>query len=95
MLADWSLDYRFITCAIQLGNLDPKDEFYELRGSPVEELDEVQFSSDEPGKTFKIGKLLCKPLRTKLIEFLRKHKDNFAWTHHDIPGIDPKTKPVK
>ena len=77
-----------------------------MRGSPVEELDEIQFSPNEPGKTFKIGRLLCEPLRTRLIEFLRRHKSDFAWTHHDIPGIDPtimvhnlavdpKIKPVK
>ena len=41
-----------------------------------------------------------------MIEFQRKHKNDFAWTHHDIPGIDPtimehslaidpKIKPVK
>ena len=100
------MDYGFITRAIQLGNLNPRDEFYEQRGSLVEELDEVQFSPDEPGKTFKIGKLLCEPLRAKLIEFVRKHKSDFAWNHHDIPGIDPtimvhslavdpKIKPVK
>ena len=83
-----------------------RDDFYEQRGSSVEDLEEVQFSSDEPGKTFKIGRLLCEPLRAKLIEFLRKHKNDFAWTHHDIPGIDstvmvhslavdPKARPVK
>ena len=101
-----AVDYGFITRAIQLGNLNPRDEFYEQRGSLVEELDEVQFSPDEPGKTFKIGKLLHKPLWAKLIEFLRKHKNYLAWTHQDIPDIDltimvyslavdPKTKLVK
>ncbi|KAL5564321.1 hypothetical protein UlMin_027485 [Ulmus minor] len=83
------VDYGVITGAIQLGSLDPRDDFYEQRGSPVEDLEEVQFNPDEPGKTFKIGKLLCEPLWAKLIEFLRRHKNDFAWNHHDIPGIDP------
>ena len=52
-------------------------------------MEEIQFGLDKPGKTFKIGKLLCKPIQTRLIEFLRAHKANFAWTYHDIPGIDP------
>ena len=82
------MDYGFITGAIQLGNLDPRDESYELRRSPIEELDEVQFSPDKPGKTFKIGRLLCEPFQTRLIEFLRRHKSEFAWTHLDILGID-------
>ena len=51
-------NYGFITGAIQLGSLDPRDKFYEQRGSPVEELEEIQFSLDEPEKTFKIRKLL-------------------------------------
>ena len=55
----------------------------------MEKLEEVLFSSDEPGKFFKIGKLLCEPIRTQLIEFIRAHKVDFAWTHHDIPVIIP------
>ena len=82
-------DYGFIIGAIHLGSLNPRDEFYEQRGSPVKELDEIQFCLDEPGKTFKFGKLLREPLLAKLIKFLRLHKDDFAWTHHDILGIDP------
>ncbi|KAL5574831.1 hypothetical protein UlMin_016530 [Ulmus minor] len=100
------VDYGVITGAIQLGSLDPRDDFYEQRGSPVEDLEEIQFSLNEPGKTFKIGRLLQEPLRARLIEFLRKHENDFAWTHHDIPGIDPtvmvhslavdpKAKPIK
>ncbi|KAL5545737.1 hypothetical protein UlMin_005424 [Ulmus minor] len=83
------VDYGVITGAIQLGSLDPRDDFYEQRGSPVEDLEEVQFNPGEPGKTFKIGRLLREPLRTRLIGFLREHENDFAWTHHDIPGIDP------
>ena len=72
----------------------------------MEEVEEVQFSSDEPKKTFKIGKLLCELVQTKLVEFLKADKANFAWKHHDIIDIDPlimmhklvvdlKAKPVK
>ena len=46
------------------------------------------------------------PPQTKLIEFIRAHKVDFAWTSHDIPVIDlsimmnklnmdQKAKPVK
>ena len=86
-----AVDYGYLIGAIQLGSLDPRDEFYEQRGSLVEELEEIQFDPDEPGKSLEIGKLLCEPLRTRLIEFLRAHKADFAWTHHEIHGIDPST----
>ena len=42
-----AVDYEYITEAIQSGSLDSRDEFYEQRGVPVEELEEVQFS---PGR---------------------------------------------
>ena len=52
-------------------------------------MEEVEFNLEKPGKTFKIGRLLSEPFRIDLIEFLRAHRGDFAWTHHDIPGIDP------
>lgn len=55
----------------------------------MEELEEISFSSDELEKTFKIEKLLKEPLWTELIELLKAHREDFDWTHHDIPGIDP------
>ena len=79
------VDYGNITGAIQLESLDLMDEFYEQIGSPVKKLEEILFDPDEPGKSFKIGKLLREPLRTKLIEFIRARKAKFSWTHHDIP----------
>ncbi|KAL5557475.1 hypothetical protein UlMin_039711 [Ulmus minor] len=67
------VDYGVITGAIQLGSLDPRDDFYEQRGSPVEDLEEIQFSPNEPGKTFKIGSLAvdpkAKPIKQKRRSF--------------------------
>lgn len=84
-----AVNYGYINGAIQLGSLDLRDEFYEQRGAPVEELEEIKFSPDKLGKNFKIGKLLSEPLQKKLIEFIRAHKANFSWNHHEIPGINP------
>ncbi|KAL5567230.1 hypothetical protein UlMin_030394 [Ulmus minor] len=36
------------------------------------------------------GSSLTGQLRTDLINFLRDHRDVFAWSHEDMPGIDPK-----
>ena len=81
------IDYGFLIRAIQLGSLDPRDDFPKQRGAPFEELEEVPFDLNEHGKFFKIGKLLGEPLQTQLIEFIRVHQGDFAWTHHDILGI--------
>ena len=83
-----AVDYGYIIEAIQLGSLDMRDEFYEQIGSPLEELEEILFNLNEFGKFYKIGKLMCEPFQTKLIKFIRAHKADIAWTHHDIPGID-------
>ena len=51
-------DYGFLTGASILGGLDPRDETFEQRGFPVEQLDEVQVDLEDPAKRVKIGKLL-------------------------------------
>ena len=73
---------------ISLGSLDPRDDQFAQRGAPVKDLEEVKFDPEKPGKTFKIGKLLVEPQQSDLIGFLRAHQGDFAWTHHDILGID-------
>ncbi|KAL5540936.1 hypothetical protein UlMin_044912 [Ulmus minor] len=57
---------------------------------PVEELEEIPLFEDDLTKTCKIGSSLTGQLRTDLINFLRDHRDVFAWSHEDMPGIDPK-----
>ena len=84
-----TVDYGYLMRAIPLGSLDPRDKQFPQRGSPVKDLEEVQFDPNKPGKTFKIGKLLSELLWTELIEFIRVNQGDFSWTHYDIPGIDP------
>ncbi|KAL5560578.1 hypothetical protein UlMin_036789 [Ulmus minor] len=80
---DWmecgTVDYGYLTGAIPLGSLDPRDDQFSQRGAPVEDLEEIEFDPEKPGKTFKIGRLLLEPFRTNLIEFLR----------------DPDARPIK
>ena len=91
---------------IPLGSLDTRDDQFSQRGAPVKDLEEVEFNLEKPRKTFKIGRLLSEPFQTNLIEFLRAHQGDFAWTHHDILGIDlsivvhklnkdPDARPIK
>ncbi|KAL5554003.1 hypothetical protein UlMin_041404 [Ulmus minor] len=70
--------------------LDPKEPSMEQHGEPVEELEEIPLFEDDLTKTCKIGSSLTGQLRTDLINFLRDHRDVFAWSHEDMPGIDPK-----
>ncbi|KAL5538565.1 hypothetical protein UlMin_045432 [Ulmus minor] len=69
--------------------LDPREPVAEQHGEPVEKLTEVPLFDDEPEKTCKIGSVLTGQFKEDLVTFLREHRDVFAWSHEDMPGIDP------
>ena len=45
---------------------------------------------EDPSKVTKIGGELDPPVKEKIVEFLKKNLDVFAWTNEDMPGIDYK-----
>lgn len=53
-------------------------------------LDEVSLDPTKPQQVVYIGCDVQEPLRSKLVEFLKKNADCFAWSYEDITGIDPK-----
>ena len=56
---------------------------------PVEELEEVMLNESRPGRTTRMGMLASLTIRRDLANFLRRNQDIFAWSHEDMPGIDP------
>ena len=50
----------------------------------------VVLDDAKPDQVVKVGAQLSSEVRTELAAFLREHKDVFAWTHADMPGIDPE-----
>ena len=56
---------------------------------PMEELEEVNLDSSRPEQTTRIGTLASWSVRQVLTTFLRDNQDVFAWSHEDMPGIDP------
>ena len=56
---------------------------------PVEQLKEVMLDESRPGRTTRIGTLASPTVRQDLANFLRMNQDIFAWSHEDMPGIDP------
>ena len=56
---------------------------------PVEELEEVMLDELRPGRTTRMGTLASPMVRQDLASFLRMNQDVFAWSHEDMPGIDP------
>ena len=53
-------------------------------------MDDVPLIEGNWTRNLKIGSKLSEGLRRRLIDFLRSNSDCFAWSHLDMPGIDPE-----
>ena len=67
---------------------DPREEIDEI--SPVKELTQVALNPGSPDHLVSIGSLLSPELQGKLVQFLQQNQDVFAWSHKDIPKINPQ-----
>ena len=56
---------------------------------PMEGLEEVLLNNSRHERTTRIDTLASPPVRQVLIAFLRENQDVFAWSHEDMPRIDP------
>ena len=56
---------------------------------PSEELDTIELEEGRPERTTKIGAKLPPKVKGSLVQFLKDNKDVFAWSHEDMPGINP------
>ena len=56
---------------------------------PIEELEEVTLNESRPERTTRMGTLASPLIRQALAAFLRMNQDVFAWSHEDMPEIDP------
>ena len=56
---------------------------------PTETLEDIPLDEDDLGKSIRIGADLEGKIKKDLIRFLRENIDVFAWSHEDMPGIDP------
>ena len=56
---------------------------------PIEVLEYVLLQEDDPEKFTRIGIGMKEKTKQDLVQFLRKSIDVFAWSHEDMPRIDP------
>lgn len=70
-------------------NTDAPDSIIEQeKGIPsVEELEVVPIPRS--GKTTNVGAALSGGAKEHFVEFLKKNADIFAWSHEDMPDINP------
>ena len=57
----------------------------------VEALEIMELVDGEPMKTTKVRTTMNVDMKKKLVQFLKKNLDIFAWSHEDTPGISPKS----
>ena len=55
----------------------------------IKELEEISLDESDPDKKMLVGTLLTKEEKDELMMSLCKNKDIFAWSHRDIPRVDP------
>ena len=55
----------------------------------VKELEEVILEDAWPERMTRVRTLASPLIRQALITFLRENQDVFAWSHEDMPKIDP------
>ena len=56
---------------------------------PTEILEDVPLEEGNPEKFTRVGTNMEEKTKQDLIQFLRENIDVFAWSHEDMPGIDP------
>ena len=62
----------------------------EKKEDKVEALETVELVEGETVKTTRIGMTLSHEMRPRLVQFLKKNLNIFAWSHEDMPSISPK-----
>ena len=91
---------------LQVTTLDNRGDSKKGRQEPAEKLVEVLVSKSNPSRMVRIGSGLGETIKGELVKCLQSHADIFAWSHEDMPGIDPEvachklairkgTKPVR
>ena len=56
---------------------------------PLEELEVVTLDESRPEQTTRMGMLASQLIRQALASFLKMNQNVFAWSHDDMPEIDP------
>ena len=58
--------------------------------STIEELTEINLDLEDSEKKVLVGAQLTKEEKEKMTECLKRNSDIFAWSHGDIPRVDPE-----
>ena len=70
---------------VQAMNIEEKKDVAE----PTEALEDISLDDDNPERCTRVGADLEEKIKKDLVQFLKKNTDVFAWSHEDMPSIDP------
>ena len=56
---------------------------------PTEAVENIFLDKNNPERCTRVGANLEEKTKQDLVHFLKKNTDVFAWSHEDMPGIDP------
>ena len=71
-------------------DLDVRDEEKLVQAEAAEELVAIQLEAGNLDRPVNIGAALVHNVKNDVTSSLRRNKDLFAWSHDDMPGINPK-----
>ncbi|MCH79825.1 RNA-directed DNA polymerase (Reverse transcriptase) [Trifolium medium] len=72
---------------VSTADLDPREEFQDIRVSPIEELEQVQIG-EAAHQVTNLGTALNPTEKEKILTILKNNIDLFAWKPSDMPGIN-------
>ena len=70
---------------VQTMNIEEK----RIVAEPTKALENIPFDESNLERYTKVGADLKEKNKKDLIQFLKKNISVFAWSHEDMPGIDP------
>ena len=56
---------------------------------PTEVFEDIPIDENNPERCTRVEADLEEKIKKDLVHFLKKNIDVFAWSHEDMPGIDP------
>ena len=60
-----------------------------VAAEPTEVLEDITLDENNLERYTRVGASMERKTKQDLVQFLKKSVDVFAWSHEDIPGIDP------
>ena len=60
-----------------------------VAAEPIEVLEDIPLDENNPEKYTRVGVDMERKMKQDLVQFLRKSINVYAWSHEDMPGIEP------